>query len=50
MIVGDVLRAVLYPSIPVNLSLGLVNKLTWMYIVQFLASCASLFWTRPRTR
>ena len=45
MIVGDVLRAVLYLSIPVNLSLGLVNKLTWMYIVQFLASCASLFWT-----
>ncbi len=45
MIVGDVLRAALYLSIPVNLSLGLVNKLTWMYIVQFLASCASLFWT-----
>jgi dTMP kinase len=45
MIVGDVLRAVLYLSIPLNLSLGLVNKLTWMYIVQFLASCASLFWT-----
>ena len=45
MIVGDVLRAVLYLSIPVNLSLGLVNKLTWMYIVQFLASCASVFWT-----
>jgi dTMP kinase len=45
MIAGDVLRAVLYLSIPVNLSLGLVNKLTWMYIVQFLASCASLFWT-----
>ena len=45
MIVGDVLRAALYLSIPVNLSLGLVNKLTWMYVVQFLASCASLFWT-----
>ena len=45
MIVGDVLRAVLYLSIPINLSLGVVDKLTWMYVVQFLASCASLFWT-----
>jgi dTMP kinase len=45
MIVGDVLRAILYLSIPIDLSLGVVNKLTWMYIVQFLASCASLFWT-----
>jgi len=45
MIIGDVLRAALYVSIPVNLSLGLVNKLTWIYVVQFLASCASLFWT-----
>jgi dTMP kinase len=45
MIVGDVLRAALYLSIPIDLSLGVVNKLTWMYIVQFLASCASLFWT-----
>ena len=45
MIVGDVLRAVLYLSIPLNLSLGFVNELTWMYVVQFLASCASLFWT-----
>jgi dTMP kinase len=45
MIVGDLLRAVLYLSIPIDLSVGLVNKLTWMYIVQFLASCASLFWT-----
>jgi dTMP kinase len=45
MIVGDLLRAVLYLSIPVDLSLGVVNKLTWLYVVQFLASCASLFWT-----
>ena len=45
MIVGDVVRAVLYLSIPLNLKLHVVNKLTWMYIVQFLASCASLFWT-----
>ena len=45
MIVGDVLRAVLYLSIPLNLKLHLVDELTWMYIVQFLASCASLFWT-----
>jgi dTMP kinase len=45
MIVGDVIRAVLYLSIPVNLSLGIIDKLTWMYVVQFAASCASLFWT-----
>jgi dTMP kinase len=45
MIVGDVIRAVLYLSIPVNLSLGVVDKLTWLYVAQFLASCASLFWT-----
>jgi dTMP kinase len=45
MIVGDVVRAVLYLTIPLNLSLHLVNELTWMYIAQFLASCASLFWT-----
>ena len=45
MIVGDVLRAVLYLSIPLDLHLHFVNGLTWIYIVQFLASCASLFWT-----
>jgi dTMP kinase len=45
MIIGDVFRAVLYLSIPINLTLGVVDKLTWMYVVQFLASCASLFWT-----
>ena len=45
MIIGDVFRGVLYASIPVNLSLGIVNKLTWIYVVQFLASSASLFWT-----
>jgi dTMP kinase len=45
MIVGDVLRAALYLSIPLNLKLHVVDELTWMYIVQFLASCASLFWT-----
>ena len=45
MIVGDVVRAVLYLTIPIDLSVGVVNKLAWMYIVQFLASCASLFWT-----
>jgi dTMP kinase len=45
MIIGDVLRAALYVSIPLNVSFGIVNKLTWMYIAQFLASCASLFWT-----
>jgi dTMP kinase len=45
MIIGDVLRAALYASIPLNLAFGVVNKLTWIYIAQFLASCASLFWT-----
>ncbi|MBO0775434.1 MAG: dTMP kinase [Actinobacteria bacterium] len=45
MIIGDVVRAVLYVSIPVNVTFGVVNKLTWLYVAQFLASCASLFWT-----
>ena len=45
MIVGDVLRAALYLSLVLNLSLGFANQLPWMYTVQFLASCASLFWT-----
>jgi dTMP kinase len=45
MIVGDVIRAVLYLSIPLNLTLGFADKLIWLYVAQFLASCASLFWT-----
>jgi dTMP kinase len=45
MIIGDVFRGALYLSIPLDLHLGIVNKLTWIYVVQFLASCASLFWT-----
>ena len=45
MIIGDVIRAVLYVTIPINLSVGFANQLTWMYLVQFLASTASLFWT-----
>jgi dTMP kinase len=45
MIIGDVARAVLYVTIPINASVGFANQLTWLYIVQFLASCASLFWT-----
>ena len=45
MIIGDVFRAALYASIPLNLAFGLVNELTWIYVVQFLASSASLFWT-----
>jgi dTMP kinase len=44
MIIGDVLRAALYISIPLNLALGVVDKLTWLYVAQFLASTASLFW------
>ncbi|MGH3303500.1 MAG: dTMP kinase [Streptosporangiaceae bacterium] len=45
MIIGDVIRAALYITIPINLSVGFTNQLTWLYVVQFLASCASLFWT-----
>jgi dTMP kinase len=45
MIIGDVLRAMLYLTIPLNATLHVANQLTWLYIVQFLASCASLFWT-----
>jgi dTMP kinase len=45
MIVGDVLRAALYLSIPLDLSVGFANPLTWIYVVQFVASCVSLFWT-----
>jgi dTMP kinase len=45
MVIGDVVRAVLYISIPLNLAVGVVDKLTWLYVAQFLASCASLFWS-----
>jgi dTMP kinase len=45
MIVGDVVRAALYLTIPLNLEFHLANELTWMYTVLFLASSASLFWT-----
>jgi len=45
MIIGDVIRAALYLTIPLNLTFGFANQLTWLYVVQFLASCASLFWT-----
>ena len=45
LVVGDVVRAVLYLSIPLNLVVGFANKLTWLYVAQFLACCASLFWT-----
>jgi len=44
MIIGDVARAALYVTIPLNLTFGFANQLTWLYVVQFLASCASLFW------
>lgn len=44
MIIGDLVRAVLYITIPINLSVGFVNQLTWIYVVQFLAASASLFW------
>jgi dTMP kinase len=38
MIIGDVVRGVLFLSIP------LFPNLTWLYVAKFLASCASLFW------
>jgi dTMP kinase len=38
MITGDVIRGVLFLSIPI------FPNLTWIYIVKFLAGCASLFW------
>ncbi|MHB1596602.1 MAG: dTMP kinase [Streptosporangiaceae bacterium] len=44
MVFFDVVRALLYLSIPLNLVVGFANQLTWMYIAQFLASCGSLFW------
>ena len=42
MVVGDVARAVLYLSIPLNLALGVANKLTWLYVAQFLACVEAL--------
>src|SRR6266699_892121 len=45
LVVGDAVRAVLYLSIPLNLIFGFTNKLTWLYVAQFLACCASLFCT-----
>jgi dTMP kinase len=45
MIIFDVIRAALYITIPIDLTVGFANRLTWIYVVQFLASCASLFWT-----
>src|SRR5215470_7824381 len=45
LVTGDIIRAVLYLSIPLNLVIGFAPKLGWLYIAQFLASCASLFWT-----
>jgi dTMP kinase len=45
MIIGDVLRGALYITIPINAVVRFAPELTWIYVVQFLASCASLFWT-----
>src|SRR6266567_3730034 len=42
MVTGDVIRAVLYLSIPLNLVIGFANQLTWLYVAQFLACVASL--------
>ncbi|HEV2371799.1 MAG TPA: dTMP kinase [Streptosporangiaceae bacterium] len=45
MITFDVVRGALYLSIPLDLTFNFFNRLTLIYAVQFLASCASLFWT-----
>jgi dTMP kinase len=39
MIVGDVVRGLLFLSIP------LFPNLTWIFLAKFLAGCASVFWT-----
>jgi dTMP kinase len=39
MIIGDVVRGLLFLSIP------LFPNLTWIYVAKFLAGCASVFWT-----
>ncbi len=39
MIVGDIVRGLLFLSIP------LFPNLTWIFIAKFVAGCASLFWT-----
>ena len=39
MIVGDVIRGLLFLSIP------LFPNLTWIFLAKFVAGCASLFWT-----
>jgi dTMP kinase len=38
MITGDIIRGVLFLSIPI------FPNLPWIYVVKFLAGCASLFW------
>jgi dTMP kinase len=38
MIIGDIIRGLLFLSIPI------FPNLTWIYVVKFLAGCASLFW------
>ena len=38
MITGDIIRGVLFLTIP------FFPHLTWIYVVKFLAGCASLFW------
>jgi len=38
MVIGDVMRCLLYVSIP------LVGSLTWLMIANFLAECIALFW------
>jgi dTMP kinase len=38
MITGDIIRGLLFLTIPI------FPNLTWIYVVKFLAGCASLFW------
>ncbi len=45
MIIGDVDQGGAVPHHPAELGISFLQPLSWLYIVQFLASCASLFWT-----
>jgi dTMP kinase len=44
MIVGDVLRGLLYLSIPLFYSMTHSHNLTWLLVAKFLAGVVSVFW------
>lgn len=47
MVVSDLLRFVLFVSIPIAMTFDITNqqKLTWLYVGSFAVECVSLFWT-----